>query len=632
MNLVTLEGIAKQYSERLLLDGINLQINEGDRIGLIGVNGSGKTTLLRIVAGLEQPDQGQVTVWGGVRIEYLPQDPQLEGDQTVLDYVYAGRSPQLRLLRDYQETAIQLQREPSNVTWQDRLASLSDEMDRTGGWAAEANAKSILTRLGVPEFDALLGSLSGGQGKRVALARALIDRADLLILDEPTNHIDASTIAWLESYLTTVPGALLMVTHDRYFLERVVNRIVELDRRQLVNYPGNYRRYLEKRTQRHDSLVAAEVKRQNLLRRELAWLRRGAMARSTKQKARKGRIEELQQLRYDRGQETVAMALAGRRLGKKVLEAQGLSKSYGQLQLFEEVDFTLDPGDRVGIIGRNGVGKSTLLDILAGLTEPDSGRVSWGKTIHLGYYDQLSQGLDESKRVIDFINEKAPLIRTRDGYRVEAAQMLEWFLFPRPQQQAYIGSLSGGERRRLYLLWVLVHQPNVIFLDEPTNDLDIQTLTVLEEFLDHFQGCLVVVSHDRYFLDRNVDFLAVFEDGGMSTRYPMPYHNYQQMREEQAAQRKAAATASGKKPAAEKKPAAVLTSQRRLTWKETRELEDIEDRISVLEKEKAELETAVNEAGADYVLMQSLAEQLAAIDTELDEKMGRWLELSEINH
>ena len=632
MNLVTLNGIAKQYSERLLLDGVILQINEGDRIGLIGVNGSGKTTLLRIVAGLEQPDQGQVTVWGGVRIEYLPQDPQLEGDLTVLDYVFAGQSPQLRLLRDYQETAIQLQREPSNVAWQDRLASLSDEMDRTGGWAAEANAKSILTRLGVPEFDARLGSLSGGQGKRVALARALIDRADLLILDEPTNHIDASTIAWLETYLTTVPGALLMVTHDRYFLERVVNRIVELDPRQLVNYPGNYRRYLEKRTQRHDSLVAAEVKRQNLLRRELAWLRRGAMARSTKQKARKGRIEELQQLRYDRGQEKVAMALAGRRLGKRVLEAQGLSKAYGQLQLFEEVDFTLDPGDRVGIIGRNGVGKSTLLDILAGLTEPDSGRVSWGKTIHLGYYDQLSRGLDESKRVIDFINDKAPLIQTKDGHRVEAAQMLEWFLFPRPQQQAYISSLSGGERRRLYLLWVLVHQPNVIFLDEPTNDLDIQTLTVLEEFLDHFQGCLVVVSHDRYFLDRNVDYLAVFEDGGMSTRYPMPYHNYQQMREEQAAQRKAAANASGKKPAAEKKPAAVQTGQRHLTWKEARELEEVEDCISVLEKEKAELETAVNEAGADYVLMQSLAEQLAAIDAELDEKMGRWLELSEINH
>lgn len=632
MNLVTLDSIAKQYSERLLLDGVNLQINEGDRIGLIGVNGSGKTTLLRIVAGLEQPDQGQVTVWGGVRIEYLPQDPQLEGALTVLDYVYAGRSPQLRLLRDYQETAIQLQREPSNVAWQDRLASLSDEMDRTGGWAAEANAKSILTRLGVPEFDARLGSLSGGQGKRVALARALIDRADLLILDEPTNHIDASTIAWLETYLTTVPGALLMVTHDRYFLERVVNRIVELDRRQLVNYPGNYRRYLEKRTQRHDSLVAAEVKRQNLLRRELAWLRRGAMARSTKQKARKGRIEELQQLRYDRGQETVAMALAGRRLGKKVLEAQGLSKSYGHLQLFEEVDFTLDPGDRIGIIGRNGVGKSTLLDILAGLTEPDSGRVSWGKTIHLGYYDQLSRGLDESKRVIDFINDKAPLIQTKDGYRVEAAQMLEWFLFPRPQQQAYIGSLSGGERRRLYLLWVLVHQPNVIFLDEPTNDLDIQTLTVLEEFLDHFQGCLVVVSHDRYFLDRNVDYLAVFEDGGMSTCYPMPYSNYQRMREEQAAQRKAAATANEKKPAPEKNRAAVQTGQRRLTWKEARELENIEGRISVLEKEKAQLETAVNEAGADYVLMQSLAEQLAAIDAELDEKMSRWLELSEIDH
>lgn len=629
MNLVTLDGIYKQYSERLLLDGVNLQINEGDRIGLIGLNGSGKTTLLRIVAGLEQPDQGQVTIWGGVRIEYLPQDPLLEGDLTVLGYIYAGRSTQLRLLHDYQEAADQLQREPSNVAWQERLAALSDEMERTGGWAAEANAKSILTRLGVPHFDARLSSLSGGQAKRVALARALIDRADLLILDEPTNHIDAEAIAWLETYLTTVPGALLMVTHDRYFLERVVNCIVEVERRQLVNYPGNYRRYLEKRTQRHESLAAAEEKRQNLLRRELAWLRRGAMARSTKQKARKGRIEELQRLSYDRGQETVAMALAGRRLGKKVLEAEELSKSYDQLQLFEGVDFSLDPGDRIGIIGPNGAGKSTLLDILAGLTEPDSGRVRWGSTVHLGYYDQLSRGLDESKRVIDFINDKAPLIRTKDGGRVEAAQMLEWFLFPRPQQQAYISSLSGGERRRLYLLWVLAHQPNVIFLDEPTNDLDIQTLTVLEEFLDHFRGCVVVVSHDRYFLDRNVDYLATFEDGGMSTRYPMPYSNYQRMRDEGAAQRKAA-TAEEKKPAPEKKRTPAPTGQRRLSWKEARELEDIENHISVLEEEKAKLEAAINEAGADYVLMQSLAEQLSAIEAELEDKMGRWLELSEI--
>ena len=634
MNLVTLEDVSKQYSERPLLDGVYLRIDEGDRIGLIGINGSGKTTLLRIVAGLEQPDKGKVTVWGGVKIEYLPQNPLLEEGLTVLNYIFAGHSPQLRLLHDYQEATTRLQQEPTSAHWQERLAALTNEMDRTGGWAAEANAKSILTRLGVSEFDARLEKLSGGQGKRVALARALIDRADLLILDEPTNHIDADTIAWLEAYLTTVPGAILMVTHDRYFLDRVVNRIVELDRRQLVNFPGNYRRYLELRTQRQDQLEAAELKRQSLLRRELAWLRRGAMARSTKQKARKKRVEELQQLRYDRGRETVAIALAGRRLGKKVLEARELRKAYGQLQLFEKVDFSLNRGDRIGIIGPNGAGKSTLLDILAGVIQPDDGDVTWGGTVHLGYYDQLSRGLDESKRVIDFINDKAPLIRTKEGHRVEAAKMLEWFLFPRPQQQAYISALSGGERRRLYLLWVLIHQPNVLFLDEPTNDLDIQTLTVLEEFLDHFQGGLVVVSHDRYFLDRNVDFLATFEDGSMSTRYPMPYSNYQRQRAEREAQQKA--TAGREKPAPRKgrEPAGVIDQARprKLSWKEAKELESIESRVTELETEKTELEAAVNAAGADYVLMQSLAKKLQVVEAELDEKMARWLELSEIGN
>ena len=629
MNLVSLEGISKQYSERLLLQTANLRINAGDRIGLIGINGSGKTTLLRLIAGLEQPDEGRLEVWGDVHIEYLPQDPHLEGELTVLDYLFAGHSTQLRLLGDYQEASRQLQQEPTSTYWQEQLVHLTAELDRTGSWSAESNAKAILTRLGIHDFDARLNTLSGGQAKRVALARVLIDRADLLILDEPTNHIDADTIDWLEGYLTTVPRALLMVTHDRYFLGRVVNRIVELDRRELVNYPGNYQRYLELRTRHHETLATAEQKRQNLLRRELEWLRRGAMARSTKQKARKQRIQEVQQIRYDRGNERVAMALAGRRLGKKVLEAQALSKAYGDLKLFEQVNLDLIPGDRIGVIGPNGVGKSTLLDVLAGVTKPDTGTITWGSTTQLGYYDQLSRGLDESSRVIDFINDKAPLIRTEDNHRVEAAKMLEWFLFPRPQQQTYISSLSGGERRRLYLLWVLVHQPNVLFLDEPTNDLDIQTLNVLEQFLDHFHGCLVVVSHDRYFLDRNVDFLTTFEGGGLSSRYPGPYNNYQRRQAERQAE------VSQKKPAAQKKkqvsPKQTTRSEsRKLTWKETRELEALEDQIATLETDKSQLEQTINQAGGDYQSLQALAVQLQSLEKELEEKMGRWLELSEI--
>jgi ATP-binding cassette subfamily F protein uup len=632
MNLVTLENVSKQYSERKLLDGVDMLINDGDRIGLIGINGSGKTTLLRLVAGLEEPDEGKITVWGGVRIGYLPQDPELGQGLTVLEYLYAGDSSRLQLLAAYHETSAKLQKDPQSQRWQERLAALTGEMERTGGWSAEAEAKALASQLGVTDFDAQVAALSGGQRKRVALARALLEEVDLLILDEPTNHIDADTIAWLEEYLGAASGALLMVTHDRYFLDRVVNRIVELDRRQLVNYPGNYGRYLELSTQRQEQLAAAERKRQNLLRRELEWLRRGAMARSTKQKARKERVQELQQLNYDSGRENVAMALAGRRLGKKVLEARGLSKRYGDLQLFEDVDLTLNPGDRIGIIGPNGAGKSTLLDILAGQTQADSGEVIWGQTVELAYYDQLNRGLDKSLRVIDTINEIAPLVRTDDGRRVEAAQMLEWFLFPRPQQQAIISALSGGERRRLYLLSVLVRQPNVLFLDEPTNDLDIQTLTVLEQFMDHFQGCLVVVSHDRYFLDRNVDFLATFERGSMSTRYPGPFSNYQLRRQALAAENDNSVEEKAEvgRETGKDKRAAPAQAERKLSWKEARELEQLEGQIAELEKEKERLSREVNGAGGDYELLGELAQQLDQAETELNEVMERWLVLSEM--
>jgi ATP-binding cassette subfamily F protein uup len=496
-------------------------------------------------------------------------------------------------------------------------------MEHTGGWSAEANVKAILTRLGITNFAAPIASLSGGERKRVALARALIDRADLLILDEPTNHVDAETIAWLEEYLLTQPGALLMVTHDRYFLDRVVNRIVELDRRQLVSYPGNYSRYLELRAMRQESLAASELKRQNLLRRELEWLRRGAQARSTKQKARKQRVAEIQQLTDDRGDPTVSMALAGRRLGKEVLQATNLSKAFNGRSIFTGVDFLLEPGDRIGIIGPNGVGKSTFLNILAGKLVPDTGLVEWGKTVHLSYYDQQTSALDEELRVIDFIEQEAPLIRTKDGSLISAFQMLEWFLFPRPQQHAYIGTLSGGERSRLYLLYTLIHQPNVLFLDEPTNDLDIQTLTVLEEFLDHFQGSLVIASHDRYFLDRSVDFLINFVDGQVSSRYPTPFSVYQQLRAEPR-------KVSQSSPAAIPPKREEKSPSTKLTWKEQRELESLETQVETLEARKAILQAEINASGSDYVRLQALAEQLQTLEVELETILTRWFELSEL--
>ena len=627
MNLVTLEGVGKQFSERKLLDGVDLLINEGDRIGLIGINGSGKTTLLRIIAGEEPADSGSVTVWGGVTIRYLSQQPDLDGSLTVLDHLFHSDEPAMRLLHDFEEASLRLQERPDDAVLQQRLIELTAEMDRTHGWEAEAQAKTILTRLGITEFDARLDQLSGGQRKRVALARVLINPSDLLIFDEPTNHIDAETIAWLEDYLLGMSGALLMVTHDCYFLDRVVNRIVELDRRKLISYPGNYSKYLELRTARHEQLAAAEAARQNRLRQELEWLRRGAQARSTKQKARKQRIAELQQLRYDSGEERVAIALAGRRLGKKVLQARDLTKAYDGRLLFKGVDFHLDPGDRVGIIGPNGAGKSTFLDILAGKTAPDEGSVAWGETVHLGYYDQESAGLPDDQRIIDYIESLAPLVRTADGERVDAAQMLSWFLFSRPEQRTYIGALSGGERRRLYLLRTLLHQPNVLMLDEPTNDLDVQTLTVLEEFLDHFQGALLVVSHDRYFLDRNVDFLVHFGDETVSGRYPAPFSSYLRLRreEEREVAQEAARRSSTPAPPAAPRPG---LPPARLSWREKQELQQLEEQIAGLEAEKQRLGEEINLSGEDYLRLQELADTLAEKEAALEQAMSRWLELA----
>lgn len=624
MNLVTIENLSKQLSERLLFAEVNLLINSGDRIGLIGVNGSGKSTLLRIIAGLEAPDTGGVTVWGGVRVEFLSQEPELADQLTVLETIFHSDSPQMQLLLAYEQTSLALQDDPANAALHEQLTALNGEMDRTGGWVAENNAKTILTQLGLTDYTACVATLSGGQRKRLALARALIDRADLLILDEPTNHIDADTIAWLEEYLATTPGALLMVTHDRYFLDRVVNRIVELDRRQLVSYLGNYSHYLEMREERQQRLAAVEEKRQNTLRRELEWLRRGVMARGTKQKARKDRVEELLQMRYDQGEEKVSLALASRRLGDKVLTARQLSKRYADRPVLDQVDFQLEPGDRLGIMGPNGAGKSTLLDILAGKSVADKGQVQWGETVRLGYYDQRSLDLKDELRLIEFIEKEAPLIRTKSGEIIEAAQMLEWFLFPRPMQYGRIGSLSGGERRRLYLLRTLIHQPNVLFLDEPTNDLDIQTLAVLEEFLDHFQGCLVVVSHDRYFLDRTVDFLVTLEGGKLGPRYPTPYTTYTRLRD--AAQSTPAPAKAAVEPA--RTNAKSVPAQPKLSWKEQRELESLETRIAALEAEKASVLEAISGTG-DYTKLQALSEQLQHTETELENILERWLELAE---
>ncbi len=628
MNYITADEISKFMGERQLLEDASLLINEGDRIGLIGVNGSGKSTLLRILAQMEEPDSGNVTVWGGVRIEFLEQEPALDVARNALQTVFGSDSPQMQLRQEYDRIQHGLQRDPTSAQLQKQFTDITAAMERLDAWSAEANARAILTQLGVQDVERPVRELSGGQRKRVALARALVHQADVLILDEPTNHLDAETIVWLEERLHARPGALVVVTHDRYFLDRVVNRIVELDRRRMVTYPGNYSAYLEQRAERQEQFAAMEQKRQKLLQRELEWVRRAPMARGTKQKARKQRVEELLQLRYDTGQDTVTMALAGRRLGKQVLTATGLTKSYDGAPVLKRTDITLEPRSRIGILGPNGAGKSTLLDILSGKTMPDTGAVNWGETVHLGYYDQLGEGLDDDARLLEFIEEEAALVRTDSGERVEAAKMLEWFLFPRSMQRARISSLSGGERRRLYLLRTLVHQPNVLLLDEPTNDLDIQTLNVLEEFLDRFMGSLIVVSHDRYFLDRTVDYLHYMEDGVLGPRYPGPYETFMRLRTEETTEHLVVdAEVSAK---AVKLTSADKGSARKLKWSEQRELESLEPRIQELQAKLNRLTDEMAHAGDDYQLLMELAEQVKAIEYKIEEAEFRWLELAEI--
>ncbi|HLO02556.1 MAG TPA: ABC-F family ATP-binding cassette domain-containing protein, partial [Symbiobacteriaceae bacterium] len=514
MNIVSVEKIAKTYGEKRLFADLSFGIAEGARIALIGVNGSGKSTLLQIVAGLVQPDQGQVVTRNGLTIEYLAQAPQFDPTATVLQTVFQGENAQIRTLRAYEETLEQLNEHPEDQRIQSRLAELQTQMDAGGVWALEAQAKSILNRLGITGFTRPVGELSGGQRKRVAMARALIQPADLLILDEPTNHIDNETVAWLEEYLASYKGALLLITHDRYFLDRVVNQIVELDRGRLVSYEGNYGAYLEQKAEREVTEIAQEERRQNLLRRELHWLRQGAKARTTKQKARIQRAEKLVDERPEAKGGQVEIAVSAHRLGRRIIEVQDVSRAFQGRPVIRNFTYNLLPGDRIGIIGPNGAGKSTLLNLIAGRITPDSGEVLTGGTVRLAYYDQESSAMDPDQKVIDYIKDVAEVIKLPDGGTITAAQMLERFLFPAKVQWTEIGKLSGGERRRLYLCRTLMAEPNVLLLDEPTNDLDIQTLTILEEFLDGFPGVVVAVSHDRYFLDRMAEHLFAFEGEG----------------------------------------------------------------------------------------------------------------------
>ena len=530
MNLMTLENISKSYSEKILLKDISLGINEGEKIGIIGVNGTGKSTLLKIIAGVEVPDDGTIIKANRVRVEYLPQNPDYNEDFTVLQQVFKGTSSEMKLLLEYEETLTDLSNN-YNDSLNSKLISLQEKIDALNLWDLESEAKAVLTKLGITNFNQKVKELSGGQRKRVSLASALITPCELLILDEPTNHLDNDTIDYLEEYLNSRRGSLIMITHDRYFLDRVSNRIIELDKGRLFSYDGNYSTFLEKKMERLALEASMEEKRQNLIRKELAWVKRGAKARTTKQKARLQRFDELVNKDTYTPDEKMDISVGSTRLGKKIIEIHHISKKFDNKVLIDDLDYTIARTDRIGIIGKNGMGKSTLIKILNGEILPDSGHIEIGETVKIGCFSQDDSHMHPDMRAIDYVKEASDYIETADGTKISASQMCEKFLFNSTMQYSFIGSLSGGERRRLHLLRTLMLAPNVLLLDEPTNDLDIATLNILEDYLDEFNGIVITVSHDRYFLDRICNKIFAYEGVGKIHIFTGNYSDYSIYRE-----------------------------------------------------------------------------------------------------
>ncbi|MBO1001696.1 ABC-F family ATP-binding cassette domain-containing protein [Pseudogracilibacillus auburnensis] len=616
--MLTMENLQKSYGDKLLFEEIECTITNGDRIGLIGVNGTGKSTFLKVVAGIESPDNGTIQCPKDYRIEYLAQNTELNPELTVIEQIYYGDSVIMKTMREYEQSLRKLELDPNNEFAQTNVLKMQQQMDEFDAWEANATAKTILTKLGITEFDSKVNELSGGQKKRVAIARSLIQPANLLILDEPTNHLDNETIIWLERYLSIYKGALLIVTHDRYFLNRITNTIFELDKGTLYRYEGNYELFLEKKAEREELEASEQQKHKNTLRGELAWLRRGARARSTKQKARIERIDQLQKQTFHTRGENVEFQVGSTRLGKHVIELKSIEKSYKDRRLFTDVNFLITPGDRLGIIGPSGSGKTTLLNIIAKRIEPDSGEVKIGETVKIGYYTQGEEELAGDMRVIDYVKEVAQVVHTKEGELITVEQMLERFLFSRSKQWTYIHRLSGGEKRRLYLLKVLMTEPNVIVLDEPTNDLDTQTLSVLEEYLEHFPGVVITVSHDRYFLDRVVEELLVFNGTEKIRHFFGTYSDYidNQQRQQKPKQEKKKVRKEGTK------------TKKKLSYHEQKEWDTIEDDIMELEEKVATYKIEIDATGSDFEKLQKLYEEQQKLEAELAFKMERWEELS----
>ena len=622
MNLMTLENISKSYSEKVLLKDISLGINEGEKIGIIGVNGTGKSTLLKIIAGAEVCDDGTITKANRVRVEYLPQNPDYNEDFTVLQQVFKGTSSEMKLLLEYQETLDSLSKN-YNDDLNNKLISLQEKIDTLNLWDIESEAKTVLTKLGITNFNQKVKELSGGQRKRVSLASALITPCELLVLDEPTNHLDNDTIDYLEEYLNSRRGSLIMITHDRYFLDRVSNRIIELDKGRLFSYDGNYSTFLEKKMERLALESSMEEKRQNLIRKELAWVKRGAKARTTKQKARLQRFDELVNQDTYTPDEKMDISVGSTRLGKKIIEMHHISKKFDNKILIDDLDYTIARTDRIGIIGKNGMGKSTLIKILNGEILPDSGHIEIGETVKIGCFSQDDSHMHPDMRAIDYVKEASDYIETADGTKISASQMCEKFLFNSTMQYSFIGNLSGGERRRLHLLRTLMLAPNVLLLDEPTNDLDIATLNILEDYLDEFSGIVITVSHDRYFLDRICNKIFAYEGIGKIHIFTGNYSDYSIYREIQGIEFKEEVKENTEKiPLKKEKPKP--NKKLKFTYNEQREFETIDSDIEKLEQKIEQLENDSTKFATDFVKLQEILNEKANAESELEHKYERW--------
>ena len=629
MNLITLENISKSYSEKILVDNISLGINEGEKIGIIGVNGTGKSTFLKIIAGVEEPDAGTITKGNRVGIEYLSQSPNYDENATVIEQVFRGNSEEMRLLRDYEEVLEEINKNPSDETLHNKLIILQGKIDALNLWGLESEAKVVLTKLGINDFEAKVSTLSGGQKKRVMLASALITPCELLILDEPTNHLDNETINWLEGYLNSRKGALLMITHDRYFLDRVTNRIIELDQGRLFSYEGNYSVFLEKKMERLEIEQATEEKRQNLIRKELAWVKRGAKARTTKQKARLDRFDELINRKVYEQTENVEISVMGSRLGKKIIEIENISKGFGDKQLIKDFSYIVTRQDRIGIVGENGAGKSTLIKMLEEKLTPDSGEIVKGETVRIACFSQDDEHMNPDMRAIEYIKEVAEYLQTATGERITASQMCEKFLFDGTLQWTPIGKLSGGERRRLHLLRVLMDSPNVLLLDEPTNDLDIETLKRLEDYLDDFGGVVITVSHDRYFLDRICNKIFAYEGNGNIRIYTGNYSDYLLTKEYEEAINKEEKSTEKQKDSSEKKER-FKEKKLKFTYKEEREFETIDEDIENLENKISEIDVLMDKNSRDFTKLQELMKAKEETEAELEYKYERWEYLNDL--